>query len=72
MDESVVYSSLEELQQSVKGKCTACCPGDCKSFHCPLCPKSQFKPNKLCKIKTHLESHWKTRVQIDTGKQSMF
>ncbi|XP_030224020.1 uncharacterized protein LOC115552249 isoform X2 [Gadus morhua] len=45
--------SLPELE-----KCTTCC----NHFHCPFCSSNVFKPTKLSKVRTHLESHFNRAV----------
>ncbi|XP_075880365.1 uncharacterized protein LOC142886952 isoform X2 [Nelusetta ayraudi] len=46
-------SSLPELQ-----RCTTCCD----LYHCPYCQSSLFKPTYLCKVKSHVEGHFKRAV----------
>ncbi|XP_052435978.1 uncharacterized protein LOC127975954 [Carassius gibelio] len=45
--------ALPELQQ-----CNKCC----SNYHCPFCAASVFKPAKLVKLKTHLQSHFNKAV----------
>ncbi|XP_064651454.1 uncharacterized protein LOC135502487 [Lineus longissimus] len=63
-----VNHSLDELEANIV-RCTACCPGDCRSYHCPLCPPDLFKPAKACKVKVHLKTHWKCRIPRRTADE---
>ena len=66
-----VYLNFDELAERRK-RCTDCCSGNkSKSFHCPLCPTTGFKPAKECKLFSHLRVHWKTRILTPNGKWNM-
>ncbi|CAC5386850.1 unnamed protein product [Mytilus coruscus] len=49
---------------SLRRKCTDCCIGRSKSFHCPLCPVEKFQPAKECKLLSHLQVHWNSRFPV--------
>ncbi|XP_076333448.1 uncharacterized protein LOC143237770 [Tachypleus tridentatus] len=70
MATAACFSSLHELETLLQ-RCFNCCKGDCKSYHCPLCPASKFKPTKIVKVKSHLRVHWKTRVSGTNGLYSI-
>ncbi|KAM7406776.1 hypothetical protein PAMA_002815 [Pampus argenteus] len=42
-------------------RCTTCC----SQFHCPLCPKHLFKPNKPFRVRQHLEIHIKNAITFE-------
>lgn len=60
------YESFDEILL-LRERCTECCAGSYKSFHCPFCSTSKFKPAKECKLLSHLESHWKNRLAVGNG-----
>ncbi|CAC5412189.1 unnamed protein product [Mytilus coruscus] len=61
------FESFDEIL-SLRRRCIECCAGSYKSFHCPFCSTSKFKPAKECKLLSHLESHWKNRLAVGNGK----
>ncbi|CAC5393422.1 unnamed protein product [Mytilus coruscus] len=64
------YESFDEILL-LRERCTECCAGSYKSFHCPFCSTSKFKPTKECKLLSHLESHWKNRLAVGNGKYAV-
>lgn len=65
------YESFDEILL-LRERCTECCAGSYKSFHCPFCSTSKFKPAKECKLLSHLESHWKNRLAVGNGLCCLF
>ncbi|TKS84323.1 TRMT1-like protein [Collichthys lucidus] len=45
-------------------RCTTCC----SQFHCPLCPKHLFKPNKPFRVRQQLAIHIKNAITFEDKK----
>lgn len=65
-NESFVFKDIDRLEAQLK-RCTDCCNGDYSSYHCPLCPITQYKPRQISKVKLHLHVHWKAGVIGNNG-----